>query len=443
MPDGTIPLLIALFVLLLLSGFFSATETAYSCVNKIKLKSLITNGNKRAAKTLKLAENYDKLISTVLVGNNIVNITMASIATLFFAALIKGDVSVTVSTVVTTVAVLIFGEITPKFIAKTYPEKIAMLYYPLIIFFTYILYPINLIFTGYKKLISKIFRLKNNEVITEEELMTMVEEAEEDGTLRQDETDLIRSVIEFDDLEVGDILIPRVNITAASVDTPFDKIKQLFDDEGYSRIPVYKNTIDTVIGILHEKDFFLAYLGGKKDLSKILQDVIYTTEHIKISSLLKQLQKKKTHMAIVLDEYGGTLGIVTLEDILEELVGEIWDEHDEEVNFFKQVDENTTIVDAKAPLSDMFEYFNIDNEEFEANTVSGWIIEKLGEIPAVGKKFEFMRLNIEVLKSTVKRVLEIRVTTETPTPEEKPEKERLDKKLLKHIKNNNEEAEER
>lgn len=227
MPDGAAPLLIAIIILLLLSGFFSSMETAYSCANKVKLRTMSANGNARAAKTLKLAENYDKLISTILVGNNIVNITTSSLATLFFASLMTNSAnSVTVSTVVTTVAVLIFGEITPKMMAKVYPEKFSMVGYPLIMLFYYILFPINIVFTGYKFVLSKIFKLKNEEVVTEDEIMTIVEEAREGGTLHQEETKLIRSVIEFDDLEVGDILIPRVNITAVDVKASPDEVKK-------------------------------------------------------------------------------------------------------------------------------------------------------------------------------------------------------------------------
>ncbi len=283
-------------------------ETAYSCVNKLKLKTMIANGNKRAEKVLQLAENFDSLISTILVGNNIVNITNTSIAGLLFASMILDTgLAATVSTVVTTVAVLIFGEITPKMLAKVYPEKFAMSGYPLLKFFSYILWPINMIFTGYKFVLSKIFKLKNEEVVTEDEIITMVEEAREDGTLKQDESKLIRSVIDFDDLEAGDILIPRVNITAISVDTPFDEIMETFRSTGFSRLPVYKDTVDTICGILHEKDFFFAYLNKEKDLQSVLHEVTYTTEHVKIGALLKQLQSKKSHMAIVLDEYGGTL----------------------------------------------------------------------------------------------------------------------------------------
>ena len=360
MPDGSVPLLIALIVLVIFSGFFSATETAYSCANRTKLRSLEGNGNKRAKKVLDLAENkLDKLISTILVGNNIVNLSAATIAATFFGMVIKdGNVDPSVvSTIVTTIFVLIFGEITPKFIAKVYPEKFAMAFYPLVIFFFYLLYVFTFFFSGWRWLITKIFRIKQTDVVTEDEVLTMVEEAEEDGTLKSDETKLIRSVIEFDDLEVGDILVPRVNVVAVDVQTPMEEIRKVFDEEGYSRLPVYKDTIDTIIGTIHEKDFFNAYLAGKKNVDGILQNAFYTTEHAKISNLLKQLQKKKVHIAVVLDEYGGTLGLVTLEDILEELVGEIWDEHDEEVNYFKKIADDAYLVDANAPLSDVFEYF--------------------------------------------------------------------------------------
>lgn len=407
-------LLIAVIALVILSGFFSSTETSYSCASRIKLRTLATGGNKKASKVLDLAENkYDRFISTVLVGNNIVNLSASTLSTILFAYLIgDANTSALVSTVAITLAVLIFGEITPKFIAKAYPEKMALTFYPLIKFFYYVFYPFNFIFSGWKWLIGKIFRMKNEDVVTEEEIMTIVEEAEEDGTLREEETELIRSVIEFDDLEVGDILVPRVNIVAIDINDSMEEIRKVFDKEGYSRIPVYKDSIDTIIGTIHEKDFFNAYLRGKKGIDGIMQNAFYTTEHAKISVLLRQLQKKKVHIAVVLDEYGGTLGMVTLEDILEELVGEIWDEHDEEINYFKQLDETTFIVDGNAPAKDAFEFFELkgDEDDFEASTVSGWIIEMLGEIPRASVKLNYKNLDIEVLKSTVKKVLSVKVT---------------------------------
>lgn len=405
---------IALIVLVLLSGFFSATETAYTSANKIKLRTLAGNGNKRAKLTLNLAENkFDKLISVLLVGNNIVNLTASTLSVLLFQKVLKdGSNYSLVSTIVITVVVLIFGEITPKYIAKTFSEKLAMSFYPAVIFFYYLLYPFHFVFGGFRWIISKIFRATPDDRITEDEIMTVVEEAEEDGTLRDDETRLIRSVIEFDDLEVGDILVPRVNIVAVDVSSSMEEIKKTFEKEGYSRVLVYKDSIDTVIGTIHEKDFYNAFLAGKKNVNDIMQNAFYTTEHVKISKLLKQLQKKKIHIAVVLDEYGGTLGLVTLEDILEELVGEIWDEHDEEIDYFKRLSENTYLVDGNTPLTDAFELFGIkdEKENFEASTLSGWLIEYLGEIPHVGKKLSYLNLDFEIMKSTVKRILQVKVT---------------------------------
>lgn len=415
MPDGSVQLLVALIILILFSGFFSATETAFSCANKIKLRTLASNGNKRATKVLVLAEeNFDMLISTILVGNNIVNISAATISTLLFALLIKNPQidSSFVSTAVTTVAVLIFGEITPKFIAKTYPEKLAMLFYPVIRFFTFLFKPINIIFSGWKKFISVVFKLKNEEIITEEEIITIVEEAKEDGTLKQEETELIKSVIEFDDQEVENIYTPRVNLVAVDINSSMEDIQKVFQTTKFSRLPVYLETIDQIIGTIHQSDFYSLLFTKATSIKSILKEPYFTTSHTKISKLLNQLQKNKTHMAIVLDEYGGTLGIVTMEDILEELVGEIWDEHDVEVAHYFKEDDTTYIVNGNAPTDIIFELFNHEDEKdnFEANTVSGWILEYLGEIPISGTTFKFKNLQVDILQSTVKKINKVRIS---------------------------------
>ena len=415
MPDGSVQLLVALIILVLFSGFFSATETAFSCANKIKLRTLASNGNKRATKVLVLAEeNFDMLISTILVGNNIVNISAATISTLLFALLIKNPKidSSFVSTAVTTVVVLIFGEITPKFIAKTYPEKLAMLFYPVIRFFTYIFKPINIIFSGWKKFISVVFKLKNEEIITEEEIITIVEEAKEDGTLKQEETELIKSVIEFDDQEVENIYTPRVNLVAVDINSSMEDIQKVFQTTKFSRLPVYLETIDQIVGTIHQSDFYSLLFTKATSIKSILKEPYFTTSHTKISKLLNQLQKNKTHMAIVLDEYGGTLGIVTMEDILEELVGEIWDEHDVEIAHYFKEDDTTYIVNGNAPTDIIFELFNHEDEKdnFEANTVSGWILEYLGEIPISGTTFKFKNLQIDILQSTVKKINKVRIS---------------------------------
>ena len=414
MPDGSIPLLIAIIVLVILSGFFSATETAYTSLNTIKLKSLAQKDT-RYKKVLALYEKYDQLLSTILVGNNIVNLTASSLTLLFFTLIMKEgsflDPSF-VSTAVITIVVLLFGEISPKNVAKAYPEKLALAFYPIIMMFYYLFFPLNYLLGLFKKLLNVIFRLDRKETITDEELITIVNEAQEDGTLKEEESDLIRSAIEFDDLEVKDILVPRINVIAVPSDATKQEVKKVFDSERYSRIPVYKDTIDSIIGFVHEKDFYRNYFKQDFNLKDLMQKVVFVVEHTKISVLLKKLQAKKVHMAVVLDEYGGTLGIVTVEDIIEELVGEIYDEYDEDTEPIKELGNNQYLVNCSAELTVFFDKFELydDEEEFDANTVSGWITEKLGELPTTGRKFNYKNLKVEVTKTTMKKVVEIKVT---------------------------------
>ncbi|MBP3366303.1 MAG: HlyC/CorC family transporter [Treponema sp.] len=412
MPDGSVPLLVSLFVLILFSAFFSATETAYTCVSRIKLKSLAANKNKRAAKVLRLAEeHYDKLLSTILIGNNIVNLSASTVCALLCAKLLADfrlNASV-ISTAIITVIVLVFGEITPKFVAKSCAEKLSLAVYPVISTLIILFIPLTFLFSGWKKLIAKIFRLNSEETITEEEIITMVEEAEEDGTLKKEETKLICSAIEFDDLEAADILVPRVAISAVEKNAGIDGIKKVFEDSGFSRLPVYENGIDSISGIIHEKDFYRIFSKGENSIESIIQKPFFVTEHIKISKLLRQMQKEKTHMAVVLDEYGGTLGIVTMEDILEELVGEIYDEHDSQIDYIQNAGKNTFIIHGDTPLGKLFKFFNLEEEPCESNTVSGWIIEKLGDFPAENQKLSYENLEIEVLRINGKTIQDVRV----------------------------------
>ena len=234
-------------------------------------------------------------------------------------------------------------------------------------------------------------------------------------TARLTKAKLISGAIEFNDVEVGDILVPRVNVVAIDIDTPMDEIKDVFLKNGFSRVPVYKNSIDTIVGMIHEKDFFNAYLNGTKNIKGLITSMAIATEHMKISVLLRTLQKQKVHMATVLDEYGGTLGIVTLEDILEELVGEIWDEHDEVVNYFTKVDEDVYLVDGNAEMVDFFELFDQDeDEDIDSNTVSGWVIEQYGDIPPIGATINFNNLEITVVKRNLRKVLEVKVLILNP-----------------------------
>jgi CBS domain containing-hemolysin-like protein len=422
-------LTVAIVVLILLSGFFSGTETAYSCANKIKLKSLASNGKKNAKGVVKFADtHYDKLVTAILVGNNIVNLTASALGTTLFAELLLGNAySDLVSTAVLTVAVLLAGEITPKYLASVYPEKMCFFVYPLMQLFYWILWPICKIFDGYKFILTKIFKLKKDETVTDEELMTLVDEAEESGTLKEEESELLRSALEFDDLKVEDILVPRVDVFAVAEDSTMDEIRKVFENCGYSRLPVYKDTIDNVIGLVHERDFFLAYLRGETNISHVVQDVVFTSEYTRISTLLKQLQKQKIHMAAVSDEYGGLVGIVTLEDILEELVGEIWDEHDEEEVLFGKIAEGEFWVDGKCELEPFFDLYEkeVDYEQFESNTVGGWVTEQFGIIPPIGETFRFENLEVRIVKATKQKVLKVRtrkLSEEEQAAEEKEEK---------------------
>ncbi|MBR5439776.1 MAG: HlyC/CorC family transporter [Clostridia bacterium] len=420
MPDGTPSLLIAIIILILFSSFFSSTETAYTSLNVIKVKSLALK-NKNYQRVLNLYEKYDRLISTILVGNNIVNITASSLAVLFFQKILSEGANYSlVSTAVVTVVVLIFGEITPKMLAKAMPEKMASFSYPLMILFYYVLYPLTLIFSGISTLVGKIFKVKNDDTITDDELITIVNEATEDGTLKEEESDLIRSAIEFDDLEVKDILIPRINVLSVSLDAEKSEIKKLFENERYSRLPVYDGNIDSIVGIIHQKDFYKNYTKKDFNIKNIMQEVVFVVEHTKISVLLRKLQLKKMHMAVVLDEYGGTMGIVTVEDIIEELVGEIYDEYDEFDEEIVKNDDDTYLVNCKMSLDNFFEHFNLidEVEEFDANTVGGWVTEQFGELPIAGKEFNYQNLTVKVVKATRKKVIEVKVTVNETAVEE-------------------------
>ena len=419
-----LPLSIAIVVLVLLSGFFSGTETAFSCANKIRLKTLVSQGKKNAKAVYKFAdEKYDKLVTAILIGDNVVNLTASALGTILFAKLIdNADLATTVSTAVLTVVVLVFGEITPKYFASVYPEKVCFLFYPLMQLFYWFLWPVCKIFDGYKFLLAKIFKLKKDGTVTDEELLTLVEEAEESGALKEDESELVRSALEFDDLKVEDILVPRVDVYAVAEDSTMEEIREVFEKTGYSRLPVYKDTIDNVIGLIHERDFFSGYLKGEKEIGHLVQDIVVTTEYTRISTLLKQLQKQKIHMAAVSDEYGGLLGIVTLEDILEELVGEIWDEHDEEEVHFGKIAEGEYWVDGKCSPEEFFELYGkeISDDEYDSNTIGGWVTEKYGGIPPIGETVRFEDIEIKVVKATKQKVLKVRsrVLTEVEMEDE-------------------------
>ena len=415
MSSGDITTIIIMICLVILSAYFSATETAFSTMNRTRLRTLADKGDRRAEEVFALAENYDRLLSTILVGNNIVNLSLSSVATVFFMRLIKGSGGATVSTIIVTVVVLIFGEISPKSLAKESPEKFARFSAPLIRILMFILTPVNLLFSLWRRLLSKIFKVPEERGITSDEFITFIDAVEEGGEIDSDESELLRSAVEFNEQEAEDILTPRVDVVGVSEDTSKEEIAQIFTDTGYSRLPVYRDSLDNIIGILHQKDFYDGPQVTDKPLSDIMKLPVYVTPSMKIRYILKLLQKTKSHIAVVTDEYGGTLGIVTMEDILEELVGEIWDEHDEVIEEFTKVDDDTYKIKCSADLDEMLEMFELpENSETDSNTVSGWVMEQLGHIPVEGDRFEYENLDVTVTSVDNQRVLEILVHVNRP-----------------------------
>lgn len=408
MDSTSIAMLVALVALVAMSGYFSATETAFTSLNRIRLKNKADNGDRRAARTLELAEDYDRLLSTILIGNNIVNNVATTIGAVLFIHLIDEVTGPTVSAIVLTVVILIFGEVSPKSLAKESPERFAMFATPLLGVLRTVLTPLNFLFTQWKRLLSKVFRKSADGGITEEELVTLVDQAESEGGLDQHESRLIRAAIEFHDLEVEEILTPRVDIVAVEDTDSMEEIAKIFAENGYSRLPVYHEDIDNIIGVIHEKDFHAARYRGLTSVKEMLGPMLYTTGNTKISELLRILQREKAHMVIVVDEYGGTEGLVTLEDIVEELVGEIWDEHDEVIEEFKKQEDGSYLISCSADLTDLFDLFKIKGE-CDSNTISGWVMEQIGRVPEEGDRFVSDGLDVTVTKVDHRRVLEIRV----------------------------------
>ncbi len=404
----------------IMSAYFSATETAFSSLNRTKIRTLAEKGKKKAKLVNKLLDNYDSLISTILIGNNIVNIAMASIGTMLFVDLIKDqDLGATVSTAVVTIVVLIFGEITPKSIAKDNPEKFSMFSAPLIRTLIFLFTPLNVIFSGWKKLVSKIFKVESDNKMSQEELLMLVEEVEEDGSIDEDESSLLKNAIEFSELKAEDILTHRVDIEAVSTEDTKEDIAKVFTDTKFSRLPVYEETIDHIVGIIHQKDFYFGPGLTDKPISEIMTSPIFVLKSEPLSELLRLLQENKSHVAVVLDEYGGTLGIVTLEDILEELVGEIWDEHDEVTEDYTSIGENLWLIDCLENLDDFAKEYDL-NIESESISVGGWVMEQMGKIPDVGDSFEYDNVSVTVTELDGQRVSQIKMQV-TPKPDEDEE----------------------
>lgn len=411
----------SILCLLLLSAFFSATETAFTSLNRIKMKNMANDDVKNAKLVLKLEDRYDKLLSTILIGNNIANIGMTAIATVMFVALLGGSLGPTASTVVMTVAVLIFGEISPKNIAKEHPEGFALFAAPIMRGLMWLFTPLNVLFSLWKKLLGKLFGTQENGSYTEDELITIVEEAQIGGSIGKEQQELITNAIEFDDLEAIDVITPRVDIVAVELGTSVEEIGRTFKESGLSRLPVYEDDLDNIIGIINQKDFHNYVVGENRELEQYIKPVAYVAESIKAAVLLKKMQTKKTHIAIIVDEYGGTTGLVTMEDIIEELVGKIYDEHDAiEMREVTRLYDGSYSVAGGANVEKFFEMVGEDID-VNATTINGWVMIELDRLAKVGDTFTYRSrhkiFHVRVTRADERRALMVQIRIED-IPEE-------------------------
>ena len=425
MDQSDILIIGAVVVLLAFSACFSAAETAFSQLNANRLRDLTESGRKGAACAKKLWENTDWLESTLLIGNTLSNIAAATLYVFLFFKYLHGA-GTAISVIAMTILILIVGEISPKALAKENPEGIACATAPFLRVVRVILAPLHFVFAGWKRLLIGILGPKEEKGNAEEELITIVDEAEREGGLDSHESDLIRSAIEFNDLDVSDILTPRVDMIAVEKDMSMEEIDRLFTENGFSRLPVYEGSLDHIIGVLHEKDFHALMGKGEAGIQGALKKVVNTVPTAKISHLLRELQRRKTHIAVVVDEFGGTMGIVTMEDILEELVGDIWDEHDQVVQEFVPLEAGAYGVMGSADLDDFFDLFEVDppQEEYDSSTVGGWVVEVLEEIPSEGACFVREGIHVTVTRTDQRKVLEIEARAAEETAPEKGEEEK-------------------
>lgn len=417
----------AIILLIIMSAFFSATETAFSSVNKIRLKHEASNGNKKAARALKIAENFDKTLTTILVGNNIVNILSTSLGTVICTELF-GAKGVGIATAAMTVLILIFGEIMPKSLAKENAEKFALVFGGLLNVFIVVLTPVTFIFRGLKNLVSKLFKSGSDAPsVTEDELKYIIDEIEEEGVLEEQESDLVRSALEFDDKNVSEVLIPRVRITAVEKNDSLEHIRELFFTEQYSRMPVYEKNIDNIIGFIHERDFFKLTVSDEhaEGIESIIHEVIYITEFQTVSEVLARMQKEKIHMAIIKDQYGGTYGMVTMEDLIEELLGEIYDETDEEDHSFIKISDNEYDAAADFNLREFEEKLGLpeDTIKSESYTLGGWALELFGRIPQAGDEVKDGIFTLKVLEAEENRIIRLKITVDKPDESENKDSE--------------------
>ncbi|MGL4773322.1 MAG: HlyC/CorC family transporter [Clostridium sp.] len=408
--------IILLIVLLILSGFFSMSETALMALSKIRIRHMVEEGVKGAKLVEKLTEDPNKLLGAILIGNNIVNIGASALATSLAVKFFNGsDAGVAVATAIMTVLVLIFGEITPKTIAKQKSEKVSLIVSKPIKLAVFIFKPFIFIFTSISSIFIRLFGADPNAsepFITEEELKTMVGVSEEEGVLEDVEKEMIFNVFDFADLQVKDVMVQRVDVVAVDVTDSYEDIIKVIKLEQFSRIPVYDQTIDDVVGILNVKDLIMAYEDKEDfDVTKYMREAFYTFEFKKITELFNEMKKDRNHMAIVLDEYGGTVGIVTMEDLVEEIVGEIEDEYDDESSAIEVVKEDEYIVDGSARLEDISDSIGVIMESEEFDSVGGLVIGALGRIPEQGEEVSIHKVRFVVEEIEKNRIMKVRIFT--------------------------------
>ncbi len=396
-----------LFVFIILSAFFSSAETAFSSVNRIRIKNYADEKRRGAQKALWITENFDGALSTILIGNNIVNIASASISTKIATDLF-GVQGVVYSTFFMTVLILIFGEILPKSVAKEFAEQYTLLIAPILVILIRLLTPLNWLFIRLKNWVKPKKNNKTLPLITEDEIKVMVEMSEEEGVIDNHEAELVQRSLEFNDIYVREIQMPRMDMVTIDIAMTSKDILQLFMEERYSRIPVYEGNIDNIIGILSERDFLSQYIIDQDvKVRSLLREPYFIVPSMHISDLLPELQRQKNHMAIVVDEFGGTSGLITLEDILEELVGEIWDEHDEKTKMFVQITDNKYEFHAEIDLDEFAKILQIAEPESQSNSLGGWLYEKFQHIPKKGEQIQYKNIVLTILEVEARRIRKV------------------------------------
>ena len=436
LPDGSTLKFILMFVLVALSAFFSATETAYTSFNRTKMKNLAAEGNKRAASALKLSESYDKVLSTILVGNNIVNIALTSIATVWFVdAIVHPTVknfSAAIATAVITIVVLIFGEISPKSLAKEHAEGFAMAVAPVLRVLVIILTPINAIFMLWKKLLSKIFKAKAIDTVTEGEVLTLIDEAHEDGSIDEYNKELIENIFDFDDLSAGEIATHRTDLTCLDFSDSLEEWDKIINNSRFSRYPICKDSIDNIVGILDARSYLrLEDKTRETVMETAVSSPYFVPEAVKADVLFKNMRENRESMAIVLDEYGGLFGVITMTDLVECIVGDIVSENEdgeEELPPIEAIGENSWRILGSASIDEVEEALNIKLEETDSDTFSGYALALYGSVPDDGSNIELSteHLNISVEEIKDHRVDRAIVSIRTEESEESAEEAKDD-----------------